>query len=53
MFGGHTSSAVLEDLRFSTLYSISVAGLALDEELDKVGPVLVETPIGRFRHFVI
>ena len=43
MFGGNATDAIIDDLVTETEYSISVAGLTIDEELEKVGPVLVTT----------
>ena len=43
MFGGNVTNAVIDDLVTETEYAVSVAGLTIDEELEKVGPVLVTT----------
>ena len=43
MFGGNVTSAVIDDLATETEYAVSVAGLTIDEELEKVGPILVTT----------
>ena len=43
MFGGNVTNAVIDDLVTESEYAVSVAGLTIDEELEKVGPVLVTT----------
>ena len=43
VFGGNVTSAVIDDLVTDTEYAVSVAGLTIDEELEKVGPILVTT----------
>ena len=43
MFGGNATDVIIDDLVTETEYAVSVAGLTIDEELEKVGPVLVTT----------
>ncbi|XP_072041404.1 uncharacterized protein [Amphiura filiformis] len=45
VFGGNVTNIVLTDLHFGAVYAISVAGLTTQEELERVGPVFVETPV--------
>ena len=43
MFPGNATYAVISGLETDTEYAISVAGLTIDEELEKIGPVTVRT----------
>ena len=43
VYGGNATNAVIDDLLTETEYAVSVAGLTVDEELEKVGPILVTT----------
>jgi hypothetical protein len=43
VFGGNATSAVISGLNADTAYNVYVAGLTLDEELPKVGPVIAKT----------
>ena len=49
VFGGNATSAEIDGLQGQTTYAISVAGLTVDEELEKVGLVIVDTCKSSFK----